>query len=89
MDMDEHQLDGPNLAGKFTQRSPSVNVENDPSRHAITNRNLDKYGSSTMSPHGSRTINYSSTMPGGDESTDMSCVNAYKSAAKMRIAKKG
>ena len=89
MDMDEHHLDGPQQSGKFTQRSPSVNVENDPSRHAITNRNLDKYNSTTMSPHGSRTINYSSTMPGGDESTDMSRANAYKSAAKMRIAKKG
>ena len=87
--MDDNQLDQPQQSQRFTQRSPSVNVENDPSRHAITNRNLEKYNSTTMSPHGSRTINYSSTMPGEGESTDMSRVNAYKSAAKMRIAKKG
>ena len=68
-------------------------MDPDPSRHAITNQNLEKFQSSTLSPSaGGRNINYSSTLPaGGDDAStqDMSRVNAYKSATKMRMSKKG
>ena len=46
---------------------------------------------STLSPMASgRTIDYNATLAAGDDSTqDMSRANAYKSAAKIRMHKKG
>ena len=48
--------------------------------------------SSTLSPiaSGRNTIDYGTHVPGDDSTTqDMSRVNAYKSAAKLRMHKKG
>ena len=90
MDMEEQRTLEPQHSQRFSKRSPSVNVEQEASRHAITNQNLEKFQSSTLSPSVGRNNNYSSTMPGEDVSTqDMSRVNAYKSATKMRMSKKG
>lgn len=65
-------------------------MEDQASKHAITNRNLEQFNSSALSPsHGRNTINYSAAMADDATTQDMTRMNAYKSAAKMRMGKKG
>ena len=92
LDEEKFHNEMPQQSQRFTKRSPSVNVENDASKHQITNRNLGDFNASNaMSPlnSGSRTINYSNTINDEVTTQDMTRVNAYKSAAKMKQVKKG